>query len=127
MNDVDNILPMDENRFWDLVSLASKDVKDFERSVQELSQEDMIAFVWKFDELAGEISDATYYSRFISEDHLEDLCAYVIGKGREFYQKVRCDPNFMPDDVDYSKPGIEIRHVVWNTYLTRFSEPMPPL
>ncbi|MCO6433787.1 DUF4240 domain-containing protein [Nitrosomonas nitrosa] len=127
MNKIHDIPELDNNQFWSLVLLAKQDFSTFKQKLEQMSQVELISFVWKFQETAGDLYDEKYLYNQYSEDYMADLCDYVVGQGREFYEYVRNNPDQMPQEMDYSEPSNYIKDEALEVYSKRFDEPMPPL
>lgn len=127
MNDIDDIIEPDDSQFWSIVSLVKQDFASFKQKLERMSQAELIGFVWKFEEIADLLYDDKYLYNQTSEDYMEDLCGYIVGQGREFYEHVRAHPDQMPKAVDYAEPGIDIKYQASEIYYDRFGEPMPSL
>jgi hypothetical protein len=126
MNDDNRIEGMGREEFWRLITLFKTNPDDFGRKLERMSPDELIGFVWMFDETKATVWER-YRGNETSEDYIDDLCAYVVGQGREFFEKVRDNPDKMPLQVDYSQPGLNVRYAVQETYRSRFGEDLPPL
>ena len=127
MSTLPDIPEMEDDQFWSLISLAKQDFAAFTQKLEQMSQADLISFVWKFEEVAGVLYDDQYLQGQTSEDYIEDLRGYVVAQGKAFYEHVRDNPDQMPKEVDYSEPGVDIKYQASETYYNRFGESMPPL
>ena len=127
MDEFDNLPDFPDDQFWSLVSLARQDFTAFTTKLEGMNRDDLIGFAWKFEDLAGCLHDDKCHQSQFSEDYLEDLCGWVVGQGRTFYENVRHNPDQMPEEVDSSELGIEIQYEASVVYYDRFGEEMPPL
>jgi hypothetical protein len=90
-----------------------------------MTRDDLIGFYWLFQDTAGVLYDEAHGVNYPSEDYFEDLAAYVVARGKHFFEQVRDDPSRMPKTMDADKPGIDIQYEASKVYRKRFGEPIP--
>lgn len=123
---------MPENEFWPLIDEANKDFKRFCLRLETMDKSELEAFVWRFEDLAEVFCDDDYLDcivdseESISDDALEDLCGWIVGRGKEIYAKAVEDPETMPTRIDDDAPGIAIKFEALRIYHERFGEHLQP-
>jgi len=119
----------DLGEFWRLVALAREDRAAFLQTLREMDRRGLIRFAWLFEELMTQLGREPHASHTppeFSEDAVEDLWEEVVGRGREFYERVIADPARMPWETDASDPSHRIRYDAGNVYFERYGEEIPP-
>ena len=131
MNKSKNVKVPSDDEFWALVTLANEDFDAFTKTLERMDRGALIAFAWKFEQLAGILYDDEYlqhlnFENELSEDYLEDLCGWIVGKGKVFYEDIINHPEKMPTELDDTEPGISIQFEASQIYFDRYGEEMPP-
>jgi hypothetical protein len=122
---------MNDAILWSLIEDARADFDGFQATLRQLAQRDLEDFYWIFYELAGDLTEGECLDQVveaeesISEDALEDLCGWIVAKGRDTYAGVLRDPASIPTSIDDDAAGIEILYEARRIYAERFGEEMP--
>jgi Protein of unknown function (DUF4240) len=117
--------------FWQLVATANKDFELFCTKLKSMSKGELEEFVWKFSDLAEVCADDEYLSGILaesegmSEDSLEDLFGWIVGKGEEFYKKILKNPDQVPKAINDDTPGIAIQYEASKIYHEKFGGHIP--
>jgi hypothetical protein len=103
--------------FWDLLESSSSSLCLLCRKLEQLPRELLRSYQEQYDE-AKEHVNPHYCEEFwpyiveaISEDHCDDFAAWVVMRGRHFYQQLRANPASLPrqlevfDDVERRLEG----------------------
>src|SRR5262249_42206062 len=92
--------------FWDLLESAGHNLCALCRKLEELPQEQLERYRLEYDEAMGYVNPC-YCEEFhpylvdeCSEDHCDDFAAWVVSQGREFYERVRSQPEAVQQHFD---------------------------
>ena len=97
------------NTFWDLIALAQTNRTSFRSALQGMSRDELYRFYWTYRFAAGVLKFEPYVNHFdpdLSDDGIEDVCLWVVGKGKEYYTGIINDPEHTPCDVEEPAPEI---------------------
>lgn len=122
----DDVRKPDDAVFWALVALADSDFDAFSERLRAMDRASLIGFAWAFEEKAGLLWDPRYHRNRFSEDDLEDLSGWIVGRGRAFYEDILAHPERMPADWDNSETGMDIPYAATEIHFERFGDEMPP-
>ncbi|MCX4244180.1 DUF4240 domain-containing protein [Paraliomyxa miuraensis] len=112
------------DRFWAWVELARRDWDAFAAELRTLDEPTLIRFVWTFQDLAGDVSEAIEDSDSYDYDHdLEDVCGWVVAQGRAFYERCLADPTLAPDELE--GVGIDVQYEAATAYRERSGKDPP--
>lgn len=120
-----------DNAFWSLVNEANNDFEHFSHQLKNMSKDGLEDFYWHFFDFAGELTDDIYLDHIldagdsISDDGLEDLCGWIVGKGRETYNHVIKHPETIPKEINDNAYGIEILYEAVKVYFNKYGEDIP--
>ena len=126
MADMNEDFDFDDDEFWKLIDTANQDFAAFTRALEAMTREELIGFSWKFQDTAGMLYDEEHGVNYPSEDYFEDLAAYVVARGKKFYNEALEDPAKMPKEMKMALPGIEIQYEANKIYREKFRESLPP-
>lgn len=122
---MDTVRRPDDEAFWTLVALADSDFDAFCARLEAMDGPGLTGFAWAFEEKAGVLWDVRYHHDRFSEDDLEDLCGWVVGRGRAFYEDIVAHPERMPTEWNPAETGMDIQYQATQTYFERFGSEMP--
>ena len=125
MDEMTEDMQLPDDVFWKLITKANRSLEALTKALEGLSREELIGFAWKFEYLAGQLDDEKYHAGQYSEDELEDLTSWIVGRGRKYYETVLHNPEKMPEEVDYDKRALDIHFEALKVYHDRFGEHMP--
>lgn len=111
--------------FWEQISLARNDQHNFSKMLSETSKEELLEFIWTFEEVAAEFKYEPYtgyVSSKLSEDGIDDVATWVVEQGRDYVYEVFDNPSLMPKRVDHP---IGLLSKAVRTYRSRFGRPIP--
>lgn len=120
-----------EDLFWSLVEDANRDFNGFCNKLNSMEKNELKEFVWMFKDKAEELGDDVYIDSIlediesITEDELEDLSGWIVGKGKKYYTNVLNNPEKMPSSISDKAFGIEIQYEASQAYYKRFNEHIP--
>ena len=120
-----------EERFWSLIDVVNHDFDHFRDQLNTMDKNELKEFVWMFKDKAEEICEDDYLDYIlediesITEDALEDLSGWVVGKGKEYYFNILNNPTDMPSQISDETPGINIQYEASQVYYKRFKEHLP--
>jgi Protein of unknown function (DUF4240) len=119
--------------FWELVESLGGDEKVMTRRFNELPRQRLLAFRRQFDRARGYVHP-TYRADFrvqhgtCSEDYGDDFAAWVVSRGREFWQEVGRHPAAFQDKLDefgQAESGfVRPDYIVSSVFNERFGEEM---
>lgn len=118
--------------FWSLVQEANENLYRFIEKLKKIEKKDLQEFIWRFQDLAGDIADDEYLDFIVeaeeqvTDDQLEDLCGWIVGKGETVYNRVLDNPETIPTKIDDDAPGITIQYEAERIYFERFGEHLQP-
>lgn len=120
-----------DEEFWQLINAANQDFDGFCDRLNTMSKQDLKEFVWLFKDKAGELADDRFLDCIldnrdsITEDALEDLSGWIVGKGENFYKSVLESPEKIPAEINDDSPGITIQFEASRIYFEKFGEHVP--
>lgn len=122
---MDEPAEMKTGQFWRLIALANKDYDAFKQALQGLSREELTGFAWRFQGLMGPLYEGIENEDDFSEDRLQDLIAWIVARGKKFYENVLDNPEQMPVEVNKELPGGDMLFQALKAYYDRFGEHVP--
>jgi hypothetical protein len=125
MDYMDQMEAMGEDQFWAMIALVDQDYAAFKDLLQHMSREELIGFSWEFQDLVGPVYEVIENEDAFTEDRLQDLTAWVVARGKDFYQHVLDNPKEMPTELDLRQPGLDVLGQAIQAYYDRFGEDMP--
>lgn len=120
-----DIPELNDDMFWTLIATANQDDVAFRKKLESLSRVELIGFSWKFKDLMGRLYEVMDDQNELSEDELEDLVAWIVARGKEFYRNVLDNPKQMPKKANYDEPGLDTHFQAIKVYYDRFGEHIP--
>ncbi len=105
--------------FWDVIEAAHQDPKQFRATVDTLSQERIRELYHQYRGLTLDLFSDEHYEALggVSEDTAQDIAAWVVMQGEQFYRKVHDDPKSTPPR---RMTGKSLASVLVEAHLERF-------
>ena len=119
------------NIFWDAIVLAQQDYERFRTLLKQMNRRELIRFYWNYREAAAQFKWELYTDVLLSvmselsEDTLDDICNWIVGKGKEYYTQIFYNPELMPNEIDNRDSALEILGEVIDEYDERYGESIP--
>ncbi|MEZ0231190.1 MAG: DUF4240 domain-containing protein [Planctomycetota bacterium] len=84
--------PTDDDALWSLLDATRPDLAKLAAHLEAMSQGELeayqLAFVRSMEDVASDWSDGIRVGdRVLSEDDMEDFCAWVVGEGRAIFER----------------------------------------
>lgn len=123
-------IELDQEKFWQLIDLAQKDKTAFERALEQLRPEDLIAFYWEIDALRNQLAD-TRFKRYLHASVTKDweswmsFTDWLLGSGRERVEGILQDPSQMPARLPKRASGYPADRDAQRVFKRRFAEDLP--
>jgi hypothetical protein len=120
-----------ENNFWNLVGEANRDLDQFRKILNSMDKNELKEFVWMFRDKIEDLGDDAHMDAVlngvdnITEDALEDLLGWIVGKGKKYYLNIIKNPEETPSSILDEDRGIEIQYEAAQIYYSRFNEHIP--
>ncbi|WP_308367694.1 MULTISPECIES: DUF4240 domain-containing protein [unclassified Microbulbifer] len=119
--------PLDDipDSFWQTIEVARKDQDQLIAAVNSMSRDQLLEFIWTFQEVAAEFKYepyTDYVSPELSEDGIDDVASWVVEQGKESTYSVFDNPSRMPERVDHPL-GFLSKAV--RAFYKRFGGPIP--
>ncbi len=119
--------------FWPLVESLGGDVSAMEERFMAMPRQRLLAFRRMYDRALSHVHpyhrpDFVFGERDCSEDHADDFAAWVVSRGREFWDAVRRHPENGPRHLDAFEPiadkemGRRPDFIAGNVFYERFGE-----
>lgn len=93
--------------FWDLLASAERSLRSLCHQLEQLPRERLLQFQTAFDEAKDSLNPysdwveaAPHISEWPSEDGADDFSAWVVIQGKEFYHRVRANPDEIQHYLD---------------------------
>jgi hypothetical protein len=95
--------------FWPLVESLGGDVQAMSERFKAMPRQRLLAFRRMYDRALSHVhpyhrGDFVFGDRDCSEDHADDFAAWVVSRGREFWDEVRRHPKDGPRYLDEFAP-----------------------
>src|SRR4051794_1448705 len=88
--------------FWELLESSNRTLRSLCRKLEQLPKDELRNYQRQYDEVK-EFVNPHYCEEFwpyltdgYSEDDCDDFSAWVVMRGRDFYEQVRADPASLP-------------------------------
>jgi len=93
---------MDSEQFWELIEAGKKDVDKLQKQIEELPEPELVDFYWRLEERAADLQGERFQKHMdedLSEDSIDDLTAWVVRQGEDYFEDVNADPSEIPSEV----------------------------
>jgi hypothetical protein len=93
---------MDSEAFWELIEVGKNDVDELQQRLEDLPEEELVDFYWRLEERAADLQGERFQEHMdegLSEDSIDDLTAWVVRQGEDFFEDVNADPSEMPSEL----------------------------
>jgi hypothetical protein len=101
----DDSQPQVEDWFWDLIESSGRSLRTLAGKLEQLPNEQLRQYRLQYDEAKDWVSPHSAeefwpYVTDCSEDRADDFAAWVVGRGREFFDRVRSNPEAVQQHLD---------------------------
>jgi hypothetical protein len=92
---------VDSEQFWELIEVGKDDVDKLQKQIEDLPEDDLVYFYGRLEERGGDLLGARFQEHMeegLSEDSIDDLTAWAVRQGEDYFEDVNADPSELPSE-----------------------------